>query len=103
MLDDTSYFLPCRTQGQAECAAAVLNSPPAQEFFRAFVFWDSKRPITGDLLRRLDLRKAAEEVGALDEFQRHFPVEGAAVSRRLREPQLWLESGLQADAVAARD
>jgi hypothetical protein len=32
--------------------AALLNSAAAQEFYRAFVFWDAKRPITADLCVR---------------------------------------------------
>ncbi len=59
VLDDTSYFLPCQTQVQAEYLGALLNSSIAQEFYEAFVFWDTKRPITADLLQRLDLRRLA--------------------------------------------
>lgn len=72
MLDDTSYFLPCQTQGQAEYLGTLLNSPIAQAFYKAFVFWDSKRPITADLLRRLDLRRLAEETGTEEKFNRYF-------------------------------
>jgi hypothetical protein len=68
VLDDTSYFLPCQTRPQAELLARLLNSPSAQEFYSAFVFWDAKRPITADLLRRLDLRRLAEELGLETEF-----------------------------------
>ncbi len=50
VLDDTSYFLPCRSEKEAELLAALLNSPQAQAFYSAFVFWDGKRPITADLL-----------------------------------------------------
>jgi hypothetical protein len=68
VLDDTSYFLPCRTQEQADYLAALLNSPEAQEFYRAFVFWDAKRPITADLLLKLDLRLLSKELGVEDAF-----------------------------------
>ena len=60
-LDDTAYFIPCRTSEEAESLAGALNSKPAGEFFRGYIFWDSKRPITADLLNRLDL-KALEDV-----------------------------------------
>ena len=63
VLDDTCYFLPCRTRREAETLCMLLNSPPARAFFSAFVFWDSKRPVTVDLLRRLDLDKLAKELG----------------------------------------
>jgi len=68
VLDDTCYFLPCQTMEEADFLAALLNSLPAQEFYRVFVFWDSKRPITAELLGRLDLRRLSNEVGAEDAF-----------------------------------
>jgi hypothetical protein len=70
VLDDTAYFVACQTKAEAELLCHLLNSPAAQEFYSAFVFWDSKRPITVDLLKRLDLRKVADEVGHLEEFDR---------------------------------
>jgi hypothetical protein len=72
VLDDTSYFLPFETEEQAEFSASLLNSAEAQEFYGAFVFWDSKRPVTVDLLRRLDLRKLAKELALEADFDRLF-------------------------------
>ena len=63
VLDDTCYFLPCPTQHAADYLAALLNSDIAREFFSSYVFWDSKRPITVDLLGRLNLRLLANELG----------------------------------------
>jgi hypothetical protein len=63
VLDDTSYFVSCQSEQEARVIAALLNSQPACEFFSSFVFWDAKRPITIDMLRRLDLRALAREVG----------------------------------------
>ncbi len=57
VLDDTSYFIPCKTQEEAKRIAKLLNSPIAKEFFEARIFWDAKRPITIDILRQLDLEK----------------------------------------------
>lgn len=57
MLDDTTYFLSFRTKKEAIAAAARLNSPEVQEFYRAWIFWDAKRPITSEILQRL---KAAD-------------------------------------------
>jgi hypothetical protein len=59
VLDDTGYFLPCENEEEARTVAVLLNGEVAQEFFRAFVFWDAKRPITADLLQRLDLSALA--------------------------------------------
>ena len=63
VLDDTSYFIPCETKEEAEYLASMLNSSIAEEFFRAFIFWDAKRPITVDVLRRLDMAELARELG----------------------------------------
>ncbi len=63
VLDDTSYFIPCETKREAEHIASMLNTPEAKAFFESYVFWDTKRPITVDLLRRLDLATLEREVG----------------------------------------
>ena len=72
VLDDTSYFLPCQTDDQAVYVASLLNSSAARLFYSSFIFWDSKRPITAELLRRLDLRRLAKEVGSEETFDLFF-------------------------------
>lgn len=62
MLDDTCYFLPCDTKEEAETLVSILNTSTACEFFRAYIFWDAKRPITVDLLRRLSLTALSLEL-----------------------------------------
>ena len=62
VLDDTCYFLSCGTEEEAEVLAALLNSEAARGFFRSFVFWDAKRPITAKLLGGLDLRLLADRL-----------------------------------------
>ena len=76
VLDDTCYFLACKTKEQAFFVADLLNSDMAKEFFSAFVFWDEKRPITMRLLKRLDLLTLARELGTEDtlkEFLDQYP------------------------------
>jgi hypothetical protein len=63
VFDDTCYFAACHSRAEAELVGALLASDIACEFFAAFVFWDAKRPITVELLRRLDLRRLADELG----------------------------------------
>lgn len=63
VLDDASYFISCDTQDEAELLARLLNSQPGKEFFEAFVFWDGKRPITIEHLRRLNVLHLAKELG----------------------------------------
>jgi hypothetical protein len=68
VLDDSSYFLSCDTQKEAVFIASLLNSQAASEFYGSFIFWDAKRPITVDVLKRLDLRLLSIQLGVVDEF-----------------------------------
>ena len=55
MLDDTSYFVPCRSPEQAVLLSGLLNDPACLELIRSIIFIDSKRPVTKKLLQRIDL------------------------------------------------
>jgi hypothetical protein len=57
VLDDTCYSLSCRDEAEADELVELLNSRVAREFFSAFIFWDSKRPITIEVLQMLDLER----------------------------------------------
>ncbi len=63
VFDDTIAFIPCQSEPEARRIASMLNSEVAREFFSAFLFWDSKRPITVELLQRLNIRALAAELG----------------------------------------
>ena len=78
VLDDTCHFLPCESEEEASYLEALLNSKAARGFFRSFVFWDAKRPITASLLASLDIGLLAREHG------------GARMPRQLREQQVAL-------------
>ncbi|MEM7158646.1 MAG: SAM-dependent methyltransferase [Myxococcota bacterium] len=60
MLDDTCYFIGFDEEAQARDALARLRSAPAQAVLRALVFRDAKRPVTKDVLDRIDLAKITE-------------------------------------------
>jgi hypothetical protein len=62
MLDDTCYFVPTQDAMSAAVLAALLNSDPALEFFEAVTFYDSKRPVTKGLLKRVDLEAVWDQV-----------------------------------------
>jgi hypothetical protein len=62
VLDDTCNFVPCRMRDEAELVASLLNSDIAKQFFSAFIFWDSKRPLSVEVLRKLDLLQCAREL-----------------------------------------
>jgi hypothetical protein len=70
VLDDTCYFVACKTKEEAFLIAELLNSDIAKDFFSAFVFWDEKRPITVRLLKRLDLLVLARELDMEETLQR---------------------------------
>lgn len=59
LFDDTVYFWPTSEEAEARRLSALLGGPAAADFFKAFAFWDAKRPITARLLDRLDLEALA--------------------------------------------
>ena len=63
ILDDTCYYLSFEDEAQARLVAAVLNSGCCQRFLRSLMFTDAKRPITVELLQRLNMSGAADEAG----------------------------------------
>jgi hypothetical protein len=70
VLDDTCYFLACDSEEEARCIEGLLRSDAAVEFYSAFLFADSKRPVTVDLLRRLDLLALARLLGSEQGFRK---------------------------------
>jgi hypothetical protein len=64
--DDASYFLSFEAEQEARSVASILNSPPCQNFLSSLIFTDSKRPITVDLLQRLNIHAIAIEAGMAD-------------------------------------
>lgn len=66
MLDDTVNFLSFASQSEAEFILQLLTSEPAQDCLDSMIFWDDKRPITIEVLRRLSLQAVAQELGLLD-------------------------------------
>ena len=60
MLDDTCYFLPCQTAVEAAVLAALCNDPITLGLINSISFRDAKRPITKQLLQRLDFTAVLE-------------------------------------------
>ena len=63
VVDDTCYFIPCDSKQEAEFFTDLLNSETGRRFVSSLVFIDAKRPVTVDILRRIDLQKLAERTG----------------------------------------
>lgn len=70
VFDDTVYFRGFETEQAAHVVISMLNSDPAQRFYNSRIFWDSKRPITTDVLGQLDLSKLAEQLKCDADFQK---------------------------------
>ncbi len=68
VFDDTCYHLSCDCEAEARLLTSMLNSDCSQELLGALVFWDAKRPITTEVLQRLDLRRVAARLGLAPEF-----------------------------------
>ncbi|BAY43653.1 type II restriction enzyme NspV homolog [Scytonema sp. HK-05] len=68
VFDDTIYFLSCGSKSEASFIAALLNSQPAKEFLESMIFWSDKRPITIELLKRLNLRALAQVLGKEEDY-----------------------------------
>ena len=70
VFDSTIYFLSANTKAEAEFLTEILNSKPCKDFLESMIFWSDKRPITADLLKRIDLCKVAQRLGRGDEYDR---------------------------------
>ncbi|MBI3879786.1 MAG: SAM-dependent DNA methyltransferase [Verrucomicrobia bacterium] len=62
-LDDTCNYLPFDDEASARLVAEVLNSAPCQQFLQSLIFTGNKRPITVELLQRLNLGAIADKAG----------------------------------------
>jgi hypothetical protein len=71
VLDDTVNFLGCASEAEANFLLDLLSSLEAKEFYGSMISWDEKRPITVELLRRLNIRRLAAELGRSEEYDRH--------------------------------
>jgi hypothetical protein len=63
VFDDTVYFLSCSSQEEAYFISKLLNSDVAKDFLNAMIFWEDKRPITIEVLKRLNLQSLAYALG----------------------------------------
>ena len=68
VFDDTVYFLSCGSENEAVFLTEILNSSIATEFLSSMIFWNDKRPITIDLLKRLNIEALARELGRENEY-----------------------------------
>jgi hypothetical protein len=55
MLDDTSYFISCNSEKEANRIENFLNSKDVINFINSIVFLDAKRPVTANILNRIEI------------------------------------------------
>jgi hypothetical protein len=87
-LDDTCCFIPCASEKEARFVCELLNSDFCQRFLRSLIFFDAKRPITIDILNRIDLKRVAERVNKTTEAKRFL---SAAAGFEDKQPLLVFE------------
>ena len=68
MFDDTVYFLPCSSEKEGLFILKLLNSDLAAKVLNALIFWEDKRPITIDVLKRINLQALAYELEVEEAF-----------------------------------
>jgi hypothetical protein len=61
MVDDTCNFISCQNESEANMLLSLLTDERTKMFLNSIIFWDSKRPITTEILNLIDLRKIADE------------------------------------------
>lgn len=68
LLDDTCNFISCETQEEAEFIYNLLLSEETLAYLNSLIFWDSKRPITTEILNSINLQKIAASLNLKDDY-----------------------------------
>jgi hypothetical protein len=66
VLDDTCYHLSCASEAEARSMVELLLDEGSRALLESLIFWDAKRPITAEVLQRLDLQRIAHRVRGRD-------------------------------------
>ena len=82
VFDDTVYFLPCRSENEANFVHSLVQSKPYSQLLHGMIFAADKRPITAEVLRRISLERVANELGLWDRYTTFI--------KRKPEPQMEL-------------
>ena len=69
MVDDTCNFIAFDTEAEAEFIFGLLTNEEVTIFLNATIFWDSKRPITTEVLNSIDLYKVAVVLGLGEHYK----------------------------------
>lgn len=72
MLDDTVNFLHVKSESEADFLRDILNSGIAREFLESLIFWENKRPITVDVLSKLNIGLLARTLNRNSDYSRYL-------------------------------
>ncbi|MBI1920799.1 MAG: SAM-dependent DNA methyltransferase [Geobacter sp.] len=82
MVDDTCYFFPCADEEEARFWAGLLNKEDCIRFLHSLVFFDAKRPVNVDVLRRVDFAELARRHGVFEQALQYLRSAGALEGRK---------------------
>lgn len=97
VLDDTCYFLSFDSETDAQRICQLLNSDIARDFYESFIFWDGKRPISADILQKLDIRKLERLCAEIKEFGEDEAYERLITANELNSFDLSVQNSFQFD------
>lgn len=89
-VDDTCNYISCYTEDEAETLYQILTSKQVTAYLNSVIFWDSKRPITTELLNSIDLRHAAEQIGLAAQYDYACARNKVTVKERVAQPSLFV-------------
>ena len=69
VFDDTCYFLACKSEKEAILIKSIMESKACSEILNACIFWDSKRPVTKDVLKIIDIIAFSKYLEMGDELE----------------------------------
>lgn len=83
IFDDTVNFLSFDSEEEALFVFQLITSKPSLEFLESLIFWDEKRPITTQILRRLSIKEVARELGELIRYQEFIADEQSSTAGQI--------------------
>lgn len=93
MVDDTCYFIPCGSEEEAGFWQRELNSEDCIKFLKSLVFFDAKRPVNIDILRRINFAELAAMHGLLPQARKYLSLASSYENARQTELLFTPESG----------
>lgn len=91
MVDDTCYFFPCALEEEAQFWTGLLNKEDSIRFLHSLVFFDAKRPVNIEVLRRVDFAELARRYGVFAQALHYLQAAGTMEGKK--QQMLVFENG----------